>query len=217
MGRTMSTQMWIAVTITAMGVALSGVGTIDFTSGLNTVQLLGILVTMLTSITYAVNYVVGEIIISSPNPPPAQRIQVLSGLTSFFIVSIYFVTYTIPNWNEWVVKRVNDVGGNWIVIVITYFALMMSAFFHSWSYYKLLQHTGSVSTAILQSLRAISVFSLSSVLFCDIHKEQCINTAKSLSTIVVVLGVLYFTYLKNVKNKKPKTLRISNVKLLQVV
>ena len=103
-------------------------------------------------------------------------------------------------------ERVDEVEGNWIVIVILCVALIASGLGHSITYFQLMGTVGAVSTGILQSLRsgnyfernhsifdrAVSVFVISSILFCNQHEEQCFNGYKSVSVICVILGVLYF-------------------------
>lgn len=66
---------------------------------------------------------------------------------------------------------------------------MFSAFFHSYAYYRLLSKVGSISTGLLQSIRAVSVFLASHYFFCGSHSEQCMNKQKILSTIIVFVGV----------------------------
>jgi len=133
-------------------------------------------------------------------------------MTGLGLVLAYVIFYTIPNWEHLVSVHVRDARGNVLVIVVAYMGMVLSAFLHSWSYYKLVKQTGSVSTGILQTLRAIFVFLLSSLFFCDNHPEQCLNTPKIMSAVVVITGVLYFTFLRRsemgTKAKKIETINI---------
>jgi len=141
---------------------------------------------------------VSESILASSSSPPGSVIQLYTGVTGFILVLSYIIMYTIPNWNTLVTQNIKNASGSIIVIVVTYMGLILSAFLHAWSHLKLVKHTGSVSTAILQSLRAIFVFFLSSMFFCGAHPEQCINIPKIASAVVVVFGVSYFTYLQKI-------------------
>src|SRR5262245_59303264 len=67
----------------------------------------------------------------------------------------------------------------YLLVLLAYAVLVIAALFHGSSYYRLIQSTGSVTTAILQSLRAVSVFYLSDVFFCGQHPEQCLNKYKA--------------------------------------
>lgn len=48
------------------------------------------------------------------------------------------------------------------------------------------------SACALQSIRAICVFAVSSVAFCDVHSVQCFTSSRALATTVVVSGVLCY-------------------------
>jgi len=148
------------------------------------------------------NYIVGEKLLAMKDPAVTpEKIQMYSGLTALALTSVYIVVYTMPNFRELVSEKVEKANGNVTVIISLYAVLVITAFLHSWTYYKLLNFTGSVSTGILQSLRAIGVFMLSSWLYCAKHSEQCMNQSKIISAVVVVSGVLYFTLLKKNRRK----------------
>jgi len=205
----LSAHQWTAVIITSFGVSLSAIGSVSSPGGLSVVRLLGILVTLMSTFTYGSNYIISEQVLSSPSPPSGGTVQVYTGLTGFGLVFAYIFFYTIPNWEILVSVHVKESHGSVFIIIFTYMGLVLSAFLHSWSYYKLVKQTGSVSTGILQSLRAIFVFILSSLFYCNNHPEQCLNRPKIASVFVVVFGVLYFTFLQrtelssksNLKNK----------------
>jgi len=207
----LTSQQWTAVFITTFGVSLSALGSVSLSGSINGLQLVGIVLTLFSTFSYGSNYIFSEQLLSLPNPPSGNIIQTFSGIIPLSLVLIWIIFYTIPNWETLVSKHIVDTRGSILVILVTYLGLVLSAFLHSWSYYKLVKLTGSVSTGILQSLRAIFVFLLSSLFYCDNHPEQCLNTPKILSTVVVVSGVLYFTYLKKgdtAKSRKNVTINV---------
>ena len=51
-----------------------------------------------------------------------------------------------------------------------------------------INHT--VSTGMLQSIRAVLVFGASALLFCDNDEAQCFTPAKGVATVVVAAGVV---------------------------
>jgi hypothetical protein len=77
-------------------------------------------------------------------------------------------------------------------VIFGYIILILASLGHSISYFQLVECTGAVATGVLQALRAVGVFGISHVWFCDIDKGQCYTAWKGLATIVVVLGVLAF-------------------------
>jgi len=84
-----------------------------------------------------------------------------------------------------------------------YLCLILSSFGHSFAYYYLLSYVGAVSTGILQALRAISVFILSAYYFCSVDLSQCFTMWKGLSTLLVVSGVIGFSFATTFKKSSP--------------
>lgn len=85
--------------------------------------------------------------------------------------------------------------GSWRVVSV-YFILVLSALGHNGTYFELLERTGAVATGILQALRAVLVFALSHVFYCDVDQAQCFTMKKGVATVVVVVGVLGFSWAK---------------------
>lgn len=168
-------------------------------------QLIGVLSTLMSCTVFALNYVLIESIITAPSAPPGQVVQGYAGLYSLGLISIYIVLHTLPNWNALVTENVAKSHGNWTFIAFVYIGKTCAAFFHSYSYYKLVSLVGAVSTGVLQSLRAVSVFLISALLFCKLHHEQCYNMMKAVSALVVVSGLYYFSHLKMKEQKKAST------------
>lgn len=142
---------------------------------------------------YSLNYIISEGLLTGPHPSSARDIQTLNSTYVCCFVTVYLIVYTIPGWNTLVVDKVHEKGGSWIAIILMYIMLALSSYAHTITFFNLMGSVGSISTGILQSLRAVSVFIISHLLFCDTHANQCYNAAKGLSTVVVVLGILYFS------------------------
>ncbi len=68
---------------------------------------------------------------------------------------------------------------------------------HSVSHFQLLGSIGSVTTGVMNSIRAISVFGISAIFFCSSDHKQCYTLAKLLSTCVVIAGILIYSYGKS--------------------
>lgn len=50
----------------------------------------------------------------------------------------------------------------------------------------MLGSSGAVTTGIMQSLRAVCVFAISSVLYCSHQESQCFDTRRGIATLIVV-------------------------------
>jgi hypothetical protein len=168
-------------------------------------QLIGILITLAATCIFALNYVFVEYILTRPNPPSVEKVQALIGTYSLALLSLWMVFYTIPRWQTLVVEQIEEFQGNVPLIIGFYVLLTLASFGHSLAYYQLLRLVGAVSTGVLQSLRAALVFFVSSLLFCKTHPEQCYNFIKFISTVIVINGLLYFSYLKAKANEQQMT------------
>ncbi|KXN69039.1 hypothetical protein CONCODRAFT_8623 [Conidiobolus coronatus NRRL 28638] len=80
--------------------------------------------------------------------------------------------------------------------VIGFITLVLSALFHNLAYFFLMDTTGAVSIGVLLALKTVGVFVMSGFLFCGTDPSQCLNPGKFTSLIIVVLGVLIFTFSK---------------------
>jgi len=153
----------------------------------------GALCTLAATTMYSFVYILSESILTQKNAPTPQKLQTVDGIYVALLVTSYLFAYTVPNFKVLVMDSVEKQGGNWLLIIITYIVLVLSGFGHSLTYFRLLGSVGAVSTGILNSLRAISVFGISAWLFCDSHANQCFTTNKGISAIMVICGILYFT------------------------
>lgn len=66
------------------------------------------------------------------------------------------------------------------------FAYTMSQLVHGFTYFMMLETSGAVTTGIMQSLRAVCVFLLSSILYCSYQESQCFDTKRGVATLIVV-------------------------------
>ncbi|CAG8444582.1 8271_t:CDS:2 [Diversispora eburnea] len=169
-----------------------------------TTTMYGMILTSLATFGYACVYVVNDLLVSNHKantiPPTPEKACFLVGSGCTFLSLMYIIIYTIPHWNKLVIqemekeKKVSDVST--FVIIIIYMVLTMASFIHNLSYYSLMKRIGNVSTGLLNSIRAIVVFGLSHILFCDIDNGQCFNPWKGFSAITVIGFVTIFSISK---------------------
>lgn len=162
---------------------------------------------MLSPMFYAFNYIQNEILIKrylKPSTAPISAagddldnrdISLLLGIYSSTILLIYISLYTIPNWNELMAVPIEQQGGSYLVIAGLFFSMMICAFLHNVTYVVLMGKLGSLSTGIMQGLRAITVFVGSAVFFCDPVSSpgQCFTFEKLISSSIVIFGVILFS------------------------
>jgi drug/metabolite transporter (DMT)-like permease len=220
LGKVLSQSKLVALVIIFFGLSMSAFGSSQG-SALSTAdsentsrKLLGIGFTLLCTSMYGLHYAVSESIVGQPNPPPTTSIQAFSGLYTLVALGAYTLWHTIPNFDLLFLQNIRAADGDVWLISIIYPLLVLSAFLHSITYFRLLSTLGSVSTGVLQSLRAVSVFALSSLLFCDAkHQENCFNMMKLASTAVVVSGILIYTSVSSSTGakKEPEAEKITSL------
>ena len=64
---------------------------------------------------------------------------------------------------------------------------------HNWTFYSIAK-SSAVLAGVNKSVQAISVFAASDYFYCDFDPQQCLSTGKCISMVLVVLGVLLYSY-----------------------
>uniref|UniRef100_A0A7S0HS69 EamA domain-containing protein n=1 Tax=Hanusia phi TaxID=3032 RepID=A0A7S0HS69_9CRYP len=156
--------------------------------------ILGITITLIGCVGYAGSYVINEFILSKGSASIVpQQLCLMVGTYGCLAHLLYFGCYTIPHWDSLVSYKVREKGGHMETILFLYFLLVVSAFLHNMSFFHLICHTGAVSTGILTALRAIGVFIVSGVWFCEHNPAQCLTTNKSIAACVVGFGAILYS------------------------
>ena len=123
----------------------------------------------------------------------AVELCVNTGLYCGLFTVVYIIIYVFPNWDELVVSQVEISHGNWNTIAVLFLSLCILSLGHSITYFETINYVGGISTGIIQSLRAVFVFFISSYFFCDSHAEQCFTFWKGLASLIVILGIIMFS------------------------
>jgi drug/metabolite transporter (DMT)-like permease len=195
--RAISHQQWYAIIAVTFGLMLSAFGGINLpshaTESTNSIGL-GLLFTFTATIMYSIYYILSEKFLTGKNSVSPHQLQNQVGIFAVLYISTYQIVYTIPNFDTLVKDNIHAHNGSGIGVMLMYIVLVISALAHAITFYQLVGAVGAVSTGILQSLRAVSVFVISAIIFCDDeHPNQCYNRWKGLSTLIVVAGILYFS------------------------
>lgn len=141
--------------------------------------------------------------------PPKLCARIGSILT--ILIFMYTAVVTAPHWQEYVVDPMAAVGGDTTIVTLCLLGFMFTRMAHNVYarqagvrvvpdacvsqilYFQLISSSGAVSTGLIQAVRAITVFGLSSVMFCHSHPTQCFTWGRGLSTALVAAGVVLYT------------------------
>ncbi|CCI11321.1 unnamed protein product [Albugo candida] len=92
--------------------------------------------------------------------------------------------------------------GNTLSIIVALFAYKMSQLIHGFTYFMMLARNGAVTTGIMQSLRAVCVFLVSSILFSS-QESQCFDIKRGVETLIVLSGVMFTPGKKYINFNEP--------------
>jgi len=195
-------QQWISLLIITSGLSLSAIGRGSNASGV--MGTIGISITIFGTICYAIIYVLNERILKDENGPTATQHSVWVGTCSATITFLYILFFVLPKLDMKASMMNAPLYKNSpiINIVLAYTSLVLSHFLHSYTYFVLLGKSGAVTTGVINSIRAVSVFFLSSALYCRDDVSQCFTRPKVASCIVVVVGILLYSIFSSKAQKQ---------------
>jgi len=167
----------------------------------------GMVFCLLSPMFYAFNYIQNEILIKrfhTPSVGPLRSngddldnrdISLLLGLYNVVILGVYISIVTIPNWEVLMGAPMRKEGGTYFAVSLIFFSMIACCLIHNVSYIVLMGKLGSLSTGVMQGLRAITVFVGSALFFCDpeTHPGQCFTIQKLVSSSIVIAGVVLFS------------------------
>lgn len=160
--------------------------------------LVGILLSLACTVLYAFVYVAYESLLSSSDGRrPSRDEETVSrrvGRYGFGLTSVYVLAFTLPNADALIVRPVTAAHGSPAAIAVLYALLFASSVLHSLTYFQVISGSGAVAAGILQALRAVAIFSLSAHLFCHVQRAQCFTYAKGMSSLLVIGGVVLFSF-----------------------
>ncbi|OQR89712.1 hypothetical protein THRCLA_09619, partial [Thraustotheca clavata] len=187
---------WLGIALVTFGLAFSAMG--QSNGGRNTgVVLMGCVNTLIAAGFYGGNYVAGEFMLKLPERPEPREVCLRMGIICVSVIAVYQMFFVLPQWNHIITKPVMDAGGNPKHILGALFWYTMSQLAHGLTYFMMLGSCGAVTTGIMQSLRAVCVFAISSLLYCSQQESQCFDMKRGVATCIVVIGVLYYSFAKS--------------------
>jgi len=208
LGKRLSWHKWVSCIIVTAGLFLSCLGlnindsTVpeddllvlekDIRDGRTVSSLWTLFLPILSTCAFAMEYVMIEKYASLPGAVGSREMCVKCGCFGTAVFTFYLFIYVIPRWDVLMINSIKEMGGNPTTVIWSYIGTCLANLGHNLTYFMLLGSAGSVSTGINQSLRAVFVFVISAVCFCDIQQSQCFNSYKFLSLVVVIGGVLRY-------------------------
>ncbi|RHY90053.1 hypothetical protein DYB37_004908 [Aphanomyces astaci] len=212
------TYEWLGIAIVTFGLAFSAMG--QSNGGRNAgYVLMGCVNTLIGAAFYGGNYgthrtndsppsndivVTGEFILMLPERPEPKDLCLKMGICCVTIISVYQMFWVLPQWTHIITEPVMEAHGDPLRILGALSLYTLSQLAHGLTYFMMLGSCGAVTTGIMQSLRAVCVFGLSSVLYCSRQESQCFDAKRGIATLFVVAGVLFYSWAKgHAKIRKP--------------
>ena len=190
---------------------------------------IGVVAGLLSAAIYAAYYVLGEAMLTPSNdtsinnalqiglintvttttshtkqkqPLNPATVGTFTGWGAMIIMLPWLIFWDGTHWNQYITKPMLVSNADPTTISIVYFLLIIINGLHVLSLLYLFQYTDSIVPGINKAVQAISIFVLSSLFYCQRDAEQCMDVSKSISIVVVVAGVVIYTYGSHVKAKK---------------
>ena len=198
--KVVSKEEWCGIALVTFGLAFSALG--ESGSGRdNTLVLMGCLNTLVGAAFYGGNYVMGEYTLALVERPQPKELCLKIGATCVGVIAVYQSIFVLPSWDVLVTQPIADASGNTAQIVVALAAYTLSQLAHGLTYFVMLGSSGAVTTGIMQSLRAVCVFIISSMLYCSQQESQCFDIKRGVATMIVVSGVMFYSWAKSQQGK----------------
>ncbi|KAG7382110.1 hypothetical protein PHYBOEH_010618 [Phytophthora boehmeriae] len=198
--KVVSKEEWFGIALVTFGLAFSALG--ESGSGRdNTIVLMGCFHTLVGAAFYGGNYVTGEYTLKLAERPHPKELCLKIGTACVAIIAVYQSVIVLPEWDTLVTKPIAEANGNTNHIILALVVYMVSQLAHGLTYFVMLDSSGAVTTGIMQSLRAVCVFVISSLLYCSQQESQCFDTKRGVATLIVVSGVMFYSWAKSQSGK----------------
>lgn len=211
---------WVGVVIVVCGLTLVTVGAGDEGKLIS----YGIVLILIGAAMHSMNYILCEHMLSHQQSPVRPTyLSFLLGLVSLSLNLLWQLFYTYPRRQRLIYDSITAANGNGNVIAICYAFLTAFAAAHAYCFFNLLGSVGSTTTGLCKAAQSVLTFCLSHILFCSVQDSQCFTTGKGLSLVVVLCGVLLYSFfgersphkyasIGDVEDKSPSSVEILQIK-----
>ena len=152
------------------------------------------------ALSYALCYVITELVQKADDAPPPEALCVFLGMIGTPVVGIWVVSWAGPDWQHMVADELDD-KTPFVLYAAVYGAIIVLAFAHNLAFFYLTK-LSAVMAGINKAVQAVSVFAASHIFFCSVDKNQCLTLGKGVSMVLVVCGVLLFSFAKKSVSKQ---------------
>ncbi|KAF1328580.1 hypothetical protein FI667_g6744, partial [Globisporangium splendens] len=198
-----SKEEWGGIALVTFGLAFSALG--GSSGGRDSYMvLMGCFNTLLGAAFYGGNYVAGEYTLKLPERPEPKELCLKLGTACVAVIAVYQCFFVLPHWHELVTMPIAEANGSTSGILTALGGYTLSQLAHGITYFMMLGSSGAVTTGIMQSLRAVCVFAISSLLYCSKQESQCFDTKRGIATMIVVSGVMFYSWAKSQAASAPK-------------
>lgn len=161
--------------------------------------LFGIFISLLGTFILSLSYIVDEYLVDNYDKfqISPKELSFKSGLLSFTILFVYQIFYVFPNFD-----RLTSSITDWKMVLFLFFCQFWADCLNNITYYAVVSKLGATACGVMQGLVSVGVFSLSAILFCSTQPHQCFTYFKGVATLIVVTGIITYSYGSSKKEKK---------------
>eukprot|EP01050_Picozoa_sp_SAG11_P012651 SAG11_NODE_1420_length_4956_cov_5.104797_1_plen_447_part_00 len=155
------------------------------------------------ALSYAICYVLTEMVQKADDAPPPEALCVFLGMVGTPVIGLYVVLWDGPAWDYMVADQL-DGDVSYRSYVMVYGAVIVLCFAHNLAFFYLTK-LSAVMAGINKAVQAVTVFVASHVLYCGRDSNQCLTFGKGVAMVFVVSGVLLFSLAKKTGGSYTKT------------
>ncbi|SBT75504.1 drug/metabolite transporter, putative [Plasmodium ovale] len=158
---------------------------------INKEEILGVIFIIISNVLMGLTFVLNE---KYMNKMEGQNIVCLMGIFSSFVVLLWTIIWTLPNFDHLIMENIRKKQGNLNTIGLSFLGLFVFNFITSATLWYIMKISGSLTVGILKGLKVAIIFLFSHIFFCKYDAKQCLNFHSSLSVFFCILGVLIYSY-----------------------
>ncbi|CAD2100104.1 hypothetical protein YYG_03689 [Plasmodium vinckei petteri] len=164
-------------------------------------EIIGSIFIILSNILTGLIFVLNEKYMHKMDGP---NIVCLMGTFCSCVIFFWTFIWTIPNFDNLILKNIIKNNGNVNTIILAFICLFLFNFVTSATLWYIMKTKGSLYIGILKGLKVVIIFVFSHIFFCKYDSKQCLNLHSSLSVAFCMTGVIVYSYndyLTSIKDK----------------